>query len=303
MKKTLFIILVIVLCQVISPAARAGHKIVIVQSSRLQPYEEARLGFLQYISAITPTKGLKSVHAADTTEFILTDINGTDLRKEASRINPDLILAIGTNALSAVKKITEIPIIYLMAPFPETLVGKNTNITGLGLEISPEKQLAGLVAAIPGISRLGLIHDPARTAGLVKQIRAAAEKKGIDLIVKETQNARQVPGLLDEMVGKIDAFWMLPDHTVTTPQSVEYMLLYSLENRIPILTFSEKYVKKGATMAVTFDVGAMGRQAGEMARKIMADRAGTIPPPEQAEDFKIVINRKVAATLSITVTD
>lgn len=303
MKKTLFIILVIVLCQVISPAARAEHEIAIVQSSRIQPYEEVRLGFMQYISGLTPTKGLKSVHSADITEFVLTDIRKIDLRKKITRINPDLILAIGTNALSAVKKITEIPIIYLMVPFPESLVGKNTNITGLSMEITPEKQLAGLVAAIPGINRLGLIHDPERTAGLVKQIRAAAGKKGIRLIVEETQNARRVPVLLDGMVGKIDAFWMLPDHTVTTPQTVEYMLLYSLEHRIPILTFSEKYVKRGATIAVTFDVAAMGRQAGEMAGRIMTNRAGKIPPPEQAEDFKIVINRKVAATLGITVTD
>ena len=63
---------------------------------------------------------------------------------------------------------------------------------------------------------------------------------------------------------------MLPDITVVTPETVESMLLFSMENNIPILAFSEKYLELGAMLAIGIDPFDIGSQAGEMAQNIFA---------------------------------
>jgi len=73
-----------------------------------------------------------------------------------------------------------------------------------------------------------------------------------------------------EMKDTIDVFWMLPDLTVITPETVEFLLLFSFENKIPLFTFSEKYVEMGAFLSMDIDAFDMGRQAGEMASEILA---------------------------------
>jgi len=56
---------------------------------------------------------------------------------------------------------------------------------------------------------------------------------------------------------------------VITPETIEIMLLFSFENHIPVLTFSEKYVELGALMSIGIDAFDMGCQAGEMANQIL----------------------------------
>jgi putative ABC transport system substrate-binding protein len=103
------------------------------------------------------------------------------------------------------------------------------------------------------------------------------------------------------MKGKIDAFWMLPDLTAITPETVEYLLLFSLENTIPILTFAEKYVELGALMSVGIDAFDIGTQAGEMAENILSGRDVKNIQRVDARKAVISINLKVARKLGITI--
>lgn len=300
MKKILFTILAILLGTVGS--THAGYEIVILRSSGIKPYEEALHGFRETISAGIPKRGVKSIFYAGIKEFVLAEEpDRAGLRHKILAANPDLILAVGTNAFVFFRNTYVIPIIYLMVPYPQAVIKGHKNITGVNMDISPETQLNGFIETIPGIKRLGLIYNTLRSNSMVESIRVAARRKNIDLIVKETMDSRDVPGLLNGMIGKIDGFWMLPDLTVTTPQTLESMLLFSLENRIPILTFSEKYLIRGATVAIASDNRAMGEQAGEIAKKILAGmEIGTIPPTAP-EKVKVMVNDKVAAKLGIIV--
>ncbi len=103
------------------------------------------------------------------------------------------------------------------------------------------------------------------------------------------------------MKGKIDAFWMLPDLTVITPETVEYLLLFSLENTVPILTFAQKYVELGALLCVGIDAFDIGAQAGEMAEKILSGRDVKDVQWVDARKAVISINLKVARKLGITI--
>jgi putative ABC transport system substrate-binding protein len=88
---------------------------------------------------------------------------------------------------------------------------------------------------------------------------------------------------------------------VVTPETVEILLLFSLENQIPVITFSEKYVELGALMSIGIDAFDIGVQAGEMAQEILAGRNVKVIPHADARSAVVAINIKIAKKLGINI--
>ncbi len=82
-----------------------------------------------------------------------------------------------------------------------------------------------------------------------------------------------------------------PDLTVTNRKTVKSYVLFSVKNKVPILTFSEKLLKGGATLAVTFDLDGMAEQAAELAVEMLSD--GEEPAVSVAPRPKTIINQRV----------
>jgi putative ABC transport system substrate-binding protein len=295
----LLIILALLLGSVRS--ATAAYRITAVLSTGLQPYVEAMQGFRDTISAAVPVLGPKSITYAEVKEYALDEQpTRASLRQEILADRPDLLVAIGTNALSFITvKSGDIPVVYLMVPYPAGIVNGRPNITGVNMQIAPTRQLDALLEAAPGLKRFGLIYDPLRLGPMVKEIEVAAREKNVALFAKPTRTSSAVQDLLDAMTGRIDCFWMLPDLTVVTPESVELILLFSLEHRVPVFSFSAKYLTRGAAFAVTFDNYDLGRSAAEMAMKILADQSVDAVPPIEPQTIRLQINRPVVKKLGI----
>ena len=285
LSRTLSLLILFVLCHSFS---EARQEIVAVQSVRVAPYDEA-------------IKGFKNVCDVKIKKLILSELEGTDVSEKINEIRPDMVLAIGMDALSRVKMIEHIPVVYLMLLNPQSVVSGEKNITGVSMNIAQERQLRAFLEALPDLKSIGLLYDPDRTGYLAENAREAAGEIGINLIAKEVHRSSDVPLLIKDMKGKIDAFWMLPDLTVITPETVEYLLLFSLESTVPILTFAEKYVELGALMSVGIDAFDIGTQAGEMAEKILSGRDVETIQRVDARKALISINLKVAGKLGTTI--
>jgi putative ABC transport system substrate-binding protein len=268
--------------------ADAEQNIVAVQSLKIKPYEEALKGFQSFCNVKTE-------------EVLIPEHEEAEIVKEIRRIKPDMILAFGGEALSKVRKIKDVPIVYLMVLNPPNSISKQGNITGVSMNIPPEKQLSLLKEVLHEVKRVGLLYNPARTGYLVEEVRHSAEMLGIKLVIKEVHKPNEVPSTLDSMRDGIDAFWMLPDTTVVTPKTVESFFLFSLENRIPVLTFSDKYLELGAMISVSIDAFDIGRQAGKMAKDILSGLDIKNFPRVDAQMAILTLNLKVAKTLGIRV--
>jgi putative ABC transport system substrate-binding protein len=266
--------------------SEAGPEIVAIQSIRVEPYEEA-------------IKGFQSVCNARINRIVVSELGETDVVSEINEIRPDMVLAIGRDALSMVKRIEGIPIVYLMVLNPQSTLSGEKNITGVSMNIPPEKQLMVLLGALPYTKNIGLLYDPNRTGYLVRKAKDAARKIGIKLIAREIHSSRDAPSLIMDMKEKIDVFWMLPDITVITPETVKFLLLFSLENNIPLLAFSEKYVEVGAFMSTDIDAFDMGSQAGEMANKILSGRGVKNVRQVHARKLVVSTNLMIARKLGI----
>jgi putative ABC transport system substrate-binding protein len=266
--------------------AGARQEILTIQSARVEPYEEA-------------LKGFNSACDAKIKRIIISETQGKDISREIRRIKPEVVLAVGRDALSTAKEVKNIQIVYLMVLNPQTVLSGEKNIAGVSMNIPPEKQLRALLKALPQTERIGLVYNPSRTAYLVKDAQHAAGKMGVTLLAKKAESPKEVPSLILDMKGKIDAFWMVPDITVVTPDTVEFLILFSMENNIPLLTFSEKYLELGAFMSTAIDPFDMGVQAAEMANNILREKDGKSIQQANARRMIVSTNLMIAGKLGI----
>ena len=287
-RKILLIVLFSILFQGV---AEAEQSIVALQSVRVVPYEQA-------------VEGFKSVCGAKIKRLVISELKGADGAAVAGTIDglkPDMVLAIGMGALSKVKAIKHIPVVYLMVLNPQSILSGEKNIIGVSMNIPPGKQLYILHEALPEVKRVGLVYDPERTGTFVRAARNAARRVGITVVAMEVHGPREVSSSIYGMRDKIDIFWMLPDLTVITPETIELLLLLSLEEKIPILTFSEKYVELGALLSIGIDAFDIGRQAGEMANAVLSGKGIKAIKPVDARREVISVNTKVAQKLGIRI--
>lgn len=257
MKKIVWVC--VVLFFTASAPAGEGRDVVVIQSFRVKPYAEALNGF-------------SDVYQSRIKRLVISELKGVDIQKKIGQADPTLVLAIGMEALSLVKTIKDIPVVYLMVLNPQSILAGEKNVTGVSMYIPPDKHLAALKETLPGTRTIGFLYDPARSGRFAEEARRQAAKMQVRLVAREIHDPKQAPSLVMEMKDQIDVFWMLPDLTVITPETVEYLLLFSFENKIPLFTFSEKYVEMGAFLSMDIDAFDMGRQAGEMALEILGGK-------------------------------
>lgn len=282
------------------PMLARGAEITVLQSAALPAYNSARQGFTEILSRDIPSRGQKAIQAHGITTHILAEAaSPVQIRRQIVDGRPDLLVAIGSSSLSLVKDIPDIPVLYLMVPFPEA-IDRAAAITGINMNISAAQQLEALTQAAPGVKSIGILYDPQRTGNLVEEGLEYAARNHLNLVALPVRGAQGVPGQLAALKGKIDWLWMVPDLTVLTPQSVDYFLLFSLENRVPIFTFAKKYLDLGAVLSVTFDPYDMGRQAGELALKILNKTGPANPPPEEPRKVVVESNLEAARILGIS---
>lgn len=253
-KKAIFIIIFLILpCGF----AKAGQEIVVVQSLSIKPYAEA-------------FNGIKEACPARVHHLHAPERNPDKLIEQIKKIKPAVILTIGPMALKTIMAIKDTPVVYLMVLNPDAIVGSEVNISGVSMNVPADRHLNALMDTLPATQKVGVVYGPDISGDSVALARRHAENLGIELITSKVYASKDVPSALMSMKGKIDVFWMLPDITVVTSETVEFMLLFSFENSLPILTFSEKYVEMGAFMSMNIEADDMGRQAGEMANRILS---------------------------------
>jgi putative tryptophan/tyrosine transport system substrate-binding protein len=270
----------------LTPTMASAWDVLVVQKYHAKPYAEV-------------VRGFRDATNARVSELILSEANGENSVREIRRRGPDLILAIGLDALVRVKKIRDIPIIYCMVLNPAAVLGNESNITGISMNIAPEKQLAVLQKTIPTLKKIGLVYNPRQTGSIAAKAHAAAEKAGLRFVALKAEQAKDLPRQLENLPRDLDIYWMLPDSTFTSPEAVESLFLFSIRSRIPVLTFSERYLRMGALISLGLDAVGIGKQAGEMAERIRSGaKAGDIPRAD-AERLTPVINRAVAVKFGI----
>jgi len=238
-----------------------------------------------------------------------------DVARQAASRNPDVIVAVGSFMVKAVRPATgTIPIVGVMEDALSTgfvtSLGRRPgdNLTGVSTDAGGEiwgKRLQILKEAIPSASRIGFLTTRAvqesPLPNELQVLRQASAALGISLIetylseVTAPEIERSFAALAEQQ----------PDAVlISTAQGIgaHHQLIVELVQRcrLPAMYPFRVFVEAGGLMTYTPDVADLGRQLADDVRGVLE---GTKPgdiPIYQATKFELIINLKTANALGLT---
>lgn len=275
------------------PPPATAADIAILKSSDISAYNQAVEGF----KAVAP-------NGATFHEYNLEgDLErGRKLARQIRASDATLVLAVGLKAAMASKlEIVDTPIIFTMVLDPAKHDLAPPNMTGVLFEVPLDRQFSAIRSALPGVKRIGVLYDPSKTAQTIEDARRHATARGFDLVASQVSSEKDVPTALRNLLPTIGALWLAPDSTVLTDESLRFILNSALDQTVPVIGFSPEFVRSGALMSLSVNYGDVGRQAGQLARKILDGQASLPLKPVPADRIKMTLNMKTARFLGIEI--
>lgn len=260
--------------------------VLIVQSSHTPAYAEALRGFRTGFEGSTYT-------------IVMSEYADVDVVRLVKEERPRVVLAVGDSALAACRKVRQVPVVSLMALSLTMSKSGGSNVGGVGVIPAPERYLS-LLKAI-GAKQVGVLYDPNRTGVYFRRAQQAARKYGLELVGREVRNPRETVGKLDHLKGSVDALWMLPDTTAVTAETLEAYFRFSMEHRVPLVTFASQYLDKGAFAAIEADRLDLGKLIVEQIRQLLDRRDGlSVVDPRKV---RLSTNANVSNKLGLSTSD
>jgi putative tryptophan/tyrosine transport system substrate-binding protein len=235
----------------------------------------------------------------------------TAYASEVANDPPDVVVVNGTPGLSALHRLNKsIPIVFVVvvdpvgAGFVQSLSKPGGNVTGFST-FEPEiggKWIETLVNAVPGIKRIGILHDSNYVgfARLKRAIEAVAPTFGVEASSLDGRNAAEIEHAIRQLSEQADTgLLVLP----TVPNSVERQRIFSLtrQHRLPAIYPFSFFAKEGGLISYGFNnVDLFRRAAAYVARILNGENPGDLPVQAPTK-FELVINLKTAKALGLTI--
>jgi putative tryptophan/tyrosine transport system substrate-binding protein len=231
---------------------------------------------------------------------------------ELASLPVDVIFSVGTVATkAAIAATTRIPIVfsrigdpvrYGLAASLSRPGGNATGATLLSTDLA-EKRLQLLKEMVPGVTRIAILHEQNFAPGDIelKQLEAAAAV--LNLEIHATGVAPPQPSALDTT---------LPDLMKDTPGALfvgssgwfedvyQHTLGVASKSHLPALYVRGEYVEAGGLMSYGVNYPDMYRSAVDYVAKILKGAKPSDLPVWQPEKVELVINRRTAKALNLT---
>ena len=288
--------------------AAAGHThsesltACVLLSRDLEPHRQALQGFTK--------KLLEMGIELSIDEYVLDGDKEMEekIAQRAFQKKPDFILALGSRAAAIGKKLSPgIPVVFanVLNPRASGLIKDFSSppdlISGASLDIYPREKLKVLKSLLPDAKRIGILYHSPSLEPLIHEIQAEAEDNGFSVQAIKLKDLGQMPEALEDLISKIDVFWMVADTDIFNPQSTRYILLQTLRSRIPFIGLSPSYVKAGALFCLYWDSVDIGEQAAALVPKIAGDHLPAPVPVTRPRRTTLHINKHVASNLKIRI--
>jgi putative ABC transport system substrate-binding protein len=233
------------------------------------------------------------------------------LATELVRLQPQVIVAVTTAGTLAAKDATStVPIVTMGVadPVGQGLVaslarpaGNVTGFTDMPVE-TYAKQLQLLKDAIPRARRIALLTNPANAAwtSVGKAVVDAAPKLGIELQVLTARTPEEIEPAFRAMArGKVDALLVVDDATFF--RQFGRLADLSIRYRLPSMCGNWNFANAGGLMNYSVNRIETVRQVAGYVDRILRGAVPAELPVEQPTRFSLVVNRKTAKALGVTI--
>ncbi|MEA2938241.1 MAG: hypothetical protein QOC56_1745, partial [Alphaproteobacteria bacterium] len=231
--------------------------------------------------------------------------------EEFARLKVDVIFLGSPATINPVREATRtIPIVmgYSSDPvgngFVASLERPGGNVTGLAnpsANISA-RQLDILKLAVPGLSRVALLQNPDSSlyAHVLATARSAAQNAGLEVVATDARDLEDIEGALAALRGdRVGAVMVAAD---------EYFLRYHrqiaelmLTHRLPSIFQERDYVDAGGLLSYGESLKEFYRRAASFVDRIFMGAKPADLPIEQPTRLHLVVNRKTANALGMTI--
>jgi putative ABC transport system substrate-binding protein len=235
-----------------------------------------------------------------------------DLAAELVGLKVDVIVAIGSAAATAAKKVTRtIPILMVSVGDPvglglvTSLARPGGNITGLaygvGVETIP-KSLELLKQAVQGVRQVAVLSNPANPSTLlvIKEVNNAARSLGVGLQLLEARGPHEFDGAFAAMVKERAGALLVVTEAMFSPHTA-WLVSLSAKSKLPSMYGHREYVDAGGLMSYGASLDAMLGRAAVLVDQILKGAQPAGMPVEQPTQFELVINAKTAKTLGLSI--
>ena len=234
------------------------------------------------------------------------------LAAELVQLRVDLIVVPSTpTALAAKNATTTIPLVTVGGSDPvglglvASLARPGGNITGLTAMLGPEiagKQLELLKETVPKVSRIAALWNPGTpgNALLVREAAIAGRALGVELQLLEARSLSDFDGAFAAMSAKhAGALLVLADVMFVTHRT--RLADLATKSRLPAMYAQREFVDDGGLMSYSAVVSDNFRRAATYVDKILKGARPADLPVERPTKFELVINRKAAKTIGLTI--
>ncbi len=291
-----------------STAGEKVYKVGVVQYMDHPSLDNCREGFVQGLAAqgIEEGKNLKlTVKSAQGDSAMNTQIAQTFVNDKM-----DLVSGIATPSAMALYNVAydkKIPVVFnaISDPVAAGLAKSETEampgISGISDLLPVADQLQLIRELLPEAKKIGIIYttSEANSVSTIDLYKKLAGQYGFEIVEKGITNPSEVAQAADLLVNQVDCISNLTDNNVVA--SLAVVLEKANAKKIPVFGSEEEQVTNGCVASAGLDYIALGKQAGEMAAKVLKGTDVSTIPYETMKESSITVNPDVAGALGITI--
>jgi putative ABC transport system substrate-binding protein len=228
------------------------------------------------------------------------------------RMNVDLIVASPTPAALAARNATDvIPIVMVSVGDPvglglvASLAKPGRNVTGLSYTVGAflvDKQLQLLKEAVSGLERVGVLSNPANPshASALDNARNAGRQLGLSLLFSEARAPTELASVFTAMVKqRAQALLVIQDSMFTQHRTL--VAERAAKSKLPSMYGLSASVEAGGLMSYGPNLTDQLRLAAGYVDKILKGAKPADLPVDQPTRLELIVNRRTARTLGITI--
>jgi putative tryptophan/tyrosine transport system substrate-binding protein len=231
--------------------------------------------------------------------------------EELIELNPDVILASGSQSVAALQRITRsVPIVFanvvdpVGAGYVASLARPGGNITGFtSFEYSiGGKWLELLKQIAPRVTRIAVIRDPAIAAGIGQfaAIQSAALSPAVELSVIDPRDVGELKRALDTFAGEPNG-GLIVTASISASSRDELINSLALHHRVPAIHAFRYSILSGGLASYGPNTIDFFRRAATYIDRILKGAKPSELPVQAPTKYELVINLKTAKTIGLEI--
>jgi putative ABC transport system substrate-binding protein len=236
-----------------------------------------------------------------------------ELAAELVALNVDVIVTPGTPPTLAAKQATQrIPIVFPSAGDPvekglvASLARPGGNVTGIAHHLGFGKHLEVLKEAVPKVSRVAFVHNPAAFGSpeYLKASLATLETEARRLNLKVQPVPIHAPDELERVFAEFMRSGPEGAYVDDVPATItvrDRLCRLAIQYRLSVISRARLFPESGCLLSYGEHLADKFRQAAVLVDKILRGAKPADLPVEQPTKFELVLNLKTAKALGLAI--